>query len=450
MGFFDRPQLPGAQPMPEPPGNDIARQMLLRSMMQHSINPYGMSPEGASGIDGPLFSTGLQPSPVFGQTSRGDVGDPFFRQSFLGGPQYAKGQSIWDRMGFKSPDQQADSVSGSASMGGGMGGALLPASAGSRVALSSGMSPSGSGGSVSSLLQMLMQIMQGQQGGGSSPRSFFDGRKVGTRRRFSSGPRSFYDALDRSRDNTDEPKSAPEPGESLERTLAPMGTGNPLSGALGTMGPRRGRPIPPQSGSLGSSTGTLAPRGSGGSIETDLGDSGPTRPDTQVVPPRGNGGGGGGSRQPYNRSEHVVNWGPMQRTDRAHGFWQAATPYAGQWQMDANGMPIGPGGFRYTGAQHEFSGGLGQSGVNQVNSANGGPTYAQWLDKVREIQGQQALANTAASQDRMAKLGSPESRATGNARDWIVNHGLMGHPTAVVDPGPTPVNNTGTNPNSPV
>lgn len=425
MGFFDRPQLPGAQPMPEPPGNDIARQLLLERMMQHNINPYGMSPEGASGINGPLFSTGLQPSPVFGQTSRGDVGDPFFRQSFLGGPQYAKGQSIWDRMGVAPPSDGSGSVAMSD------GPRPMPALAGSRVALNSRLSPAGGGGgSVQSLLQMLMQIIQSRQGGGMSPQSFYNGRRVGTSRR-------FYDAIDRTRDNTDSPSPAPTPQPGALGSLLPQGTGGSL-GSLDLNSGRR-RPIRGDAGPLGGTAfGGSASRGSGGSLSDSLGGRGGNRP-THELPPRG-GQGGGGSNRPYVRSEHAVNWGDTG-------------PYSGTWQFDANGYPIGPGGFRYTGAQHEFSGGIGQQNVGAVNSATGGPSYAQWIEKVREIQGQKAKQNAADSLARREQFGAPETRSgtTDAARNWIMNHGIMGgHQPPVVDPGPGVINNTGTNPNSPV
>lgn len=62
-----------------------------------------------------------------------------------------------------------------------------------------------------------------------------------------------------------------------------------------------------------------------------------------------------------------------------------ATPWTGGWQEDENGMPIGPGGFRYTGSQHEFSGGMGRDSRNQIINAQrqGGASYGQWLQEVR-------------------------------------------------------------------
>lgn len=167
MGIFDRPQIPGQQPLPEPPGNDLVRQILMRRIMESSINPYGMSPEGASGINGPLFSTGLNPAPAFGMSSRGDMGDPNFRQSFLGGPQYPTGGG---------PRQMPPRATG-APMG--------RASSGSRVPLMAmGPSPQANGSS-GSLLQMLLQLL-GNSGAQTGGQSFYDGRRV-ARGRFYDG-----------------------------------------------------------------------------------------------------------------------------------------------------------------------------------------------------------------------------------------------------------------------
>lgn len=137
----------------------------------------------------------------------------------------------------------------------------------------------------------------------------------------------------------------------------------------------------------------------------------------------------------FDGNPNAINWGPMQRTGLR--TWGAATPWTGQWQMGANGMPLGPGGMQFTGAQHEFSGGVGVPQVQKINAAQaqGGPTYAQWIDKVRELQTQKHLADTAASQQR--------SQANGTAginfldpKSWG-SHPRMANPTGSV-PGTVP------------
>lgn len=359
MGFTDRPLLPGQYPLPEPPGNDLIREIMLRSIMQKSINPYGMSPEGASGINGPLFSTGLNPAPAFGMTSRGDMGDPNFRQSFLGGPQYPTGGgpgSVGGAMG---------------QMTGGFG--RGSASSGARVPINAmRQSLPASGGSGSSLLQMLLSLL-GNSGSNPGGQSFYDGRRVSRGR--------FYDA-----------RRLPDPRERGGRDrFREIGRDTDLPRGGG-----RGTPILPDGG-----------------------------PHTTQTVDRPGGSQGGPAGLDFSGG----------KSPRFHG-WASVTPWAGQWQVDERGFPIGPGGVRYIGSMHEFSGGGGGTPAAQrfrsqarAGEQAGGPSYAQWLQAVNRAQvGQanqrfEAQGGRAAAEDRLrAMLDDPNSPMTSQARAWYAQH----------------------------
>ncbi len=306
MGFFDRPQLPGAQPNPEPPGNDIARQLLLQRMTQQSQNPFGLSPEGAAGLNGPLVNPGLQDAPglAFGQTSRHDVGDPWFRQSFLGGDRFPTGQSVQDRMGPPS---------------------------GSRVAMNS-MSPMQPSQNAGSLLQMLMALLSRQQGPQQS-QSFYNGRRV-ARRRFYNG-KVFYDAIDPNRDDEDlegGPPKTNSPG--LGISGGPLGMSDPNPSL-------RNKPA-------------AAPN------RRDLGPKVDENPDkgTQSIPDRpiggGNNLGSGGSEYP---------WGGHNQ-----GFNNTPVKYGAGGRPSARGRHMEMPDFQSLFGQYGITGSYGSNGVANMSS----------------------------------------------------------------------------------
>ena len=253
---------------------------------------------------------------------------------------------------------------------------------------------------------------------------------------------------------------------------------------LGVFGSPGGGPPQPPTGGGGLGGG----RGYGGGtrvisgrpvadMDPNTGYSSPAGPQRPPVPDRSRSGGTdilrllagilGGSRQPRNVSRfdgvpagtRVALQSPRTFYDgapgsnlnsiwgqsgwRPHGIAALLNPglfggpqaWGGGWQNDQNGMPIGPGGFQYTGSQHEFSGGMSPEARGQIAGGmqGGGPSYAQWLMEIASRNRPPSMHETLASNPGAASV-KPAGGWQGGYQAGPLKGGAGTTPMAGVDP----------------